>query len=215
MCRLQDAQGLPMQIGPIVNIPGAGRLGVVTGTTAVGGDVGGRQYVSVHYRERVSEDVAGAQGVPAAARAEDVVRNAARVTASADCTDCGSDNEKRQDLLELRQQAALEELRQRDAQIRQEENAHAAVAGEAGGPPRYTYQTGPDGRLYAVSGKVPIHLDNPSGDPAALEADAAQLAAAANAAMSPSAADLSIARLGYRAAADAVAAQKPRVDIVG
>lgn len=204
-----------MQIGPIVSLPGAGSVGVVTGTTAVGGEVGGRQYVSVHYRERVSEDAAGAQGVPAAVRAKDVMRNAVRKTVDPDCDDCDSLEEKRQDLLELRQRAALDELRQRDAQVRQEENAHTAIAGDAAGPARYTYQTGPDGRLYAVSGKVPIRLDNPGGDPAALEADAAQLAAAANAAMSPSAADLSIARLGYRAAADAVAAQRPRVDIVG
>ncbi|MCG8486613.1 MAG: hypothetical protein MI756_04015 [Chromatiales bacterium] len=54
------------------------------------------------------------------------------------------------------EQAQVRELQQRDRQVRAHEAAHrAAAAGMASGG-SYTYQTGPDGRRYAVGGEVSI-----------------------------------------------------------
>lgn len=51
----------------------------------------------------------------------------------------------------------LRELQRRDAEIRQHEQAHLAAAGShARGGASYDYQTGPDGKRYAIGGKVDI-----------------------------------------------------------
>ncbi len=80
------------------------------------------------------------------------------------------------------QNAALtEKLRQRDAHVRAHEMAHImAAGGQAQGMPHYTYQTGPDGRAYAVGGSVNISVTG-TGDPEhdANQAKIAQRAATA------------------------------------
>ncbi|MCG7872334.1 MAG: putative metalloprotease CJM1_0395 family protein [Candidatus Thiodiazotropha lotti] len=54
------------------------------------------------------------------------------------------------------EQAQVRELQQRDRQVRAHEAAHrAAAAGMVSGG-SFTYQTGPDGRSYAVGGEVSI-----------------------------------------------------------
>ena len=88
-------------------------------------------------------------------------------------------------------------LQQRDQQVRQEEKAHAAVAGDLAGPIDYIYQRGPDGRQYAVGGSVGIQASASSGDPAEAERKAGRMAAAANAATNPSAQDYAAARQAY------------------
>jgi len=88
----------------------------------------------------------------------------------------------------------VERLRKRDAEVRQHERAHKAAAGRyARGAPRYTYQRGPDGRLYAVEGEVPIDLSPVPGDPAATIRKMQIIQRAANAPAQPSAADRQIA----------------------
>lgn len=94
--------------------------------------------------------------------------------------------------------AVVEQLRQRDAQIRQEETAHAGVAGAMAGPISYTYQRGPDGRQYATGGSVSISLRPVTGDPAEARRIGSRLAAAAMAATNPSAADIAAASRAYR-----------------
>ena len=49
----------------------------------------------------------------------------------------------------------VEQLKRRDAEVRQHEQAHKAAAGQyASGGPSYDSQTGPDGKQYAVGGEV-------------------------------------------------------------
>ena len=50
----------------------------------------------------------------------------------------------------------VRELQQSDAEVRRHEAAHAAAGGEFAGAPTFTYQTGPDGKRYAVGGEVSI-----------------------------------------------------------
>lgn len=63
------------------------------------------------------------------------------------------------------EEAEVRELKQRDAEVRQHEQAHSTVGGPYAGSPQYTYTSGPDGKRYATSGEVPIDAspirDNP------------------------------------------------------
>ena len=202
-------------------MPSLGRLATVVGTAAVGVPQEGRQYMQVRYSARVPDTAAGGGNAAAAvpSSVSETVRTTRPVKAPGDCSDCGDDEEKKlqkkKDDLTAEERAALDRLRQIDSAVRQEEKAHAASAGSAAGPIRYSYQTGPDGRQYATSGKVAVSFDNPTGDPARLADTANRLSAAANAATSPSAADLSVARQGYRAAAAATQTVQRSLDIVG
>lgn len=77
--------------------------------------------------------------------------------------------------------ALLQRLQDRDAKVRGHELAHVmAAGGQAQGLPQYTYQTGPDGRQYAVGGAINISISS-SGDAesTARQAETAQRAALA------------------------------------
>ncbi len=53
----------------------------------------------------------------------------------------------------------VEELKRRDKEVRAHEQAHLAALGRfRSGGPKYKYETGPDGRRYAVSGNVPVDV---------------------------------------------------------
>ncbi len=61
-------------------------------------------------------------------------------------------------------QALQDRLEDRDAKVRAHELAHImAAGGQAQGLPQYTYQTGPDGKAYAIGGSVNISMTS-SGD---------------------------------------------------
>lgn len=63
------------------------------------------------------------------------------------------------------QQAQVRELRRRDARVRAHERAHVASGGRyVRSGASFTYQVGPDGRLYAVGGEVSIDV-SPERDP--------------------------------------------------
>lgn len=89
--------------------------------------------------------------------------------------------------------AALDELIQRDREVRAHEQAHAAAGGGYAGAPSYTYSRGPDGRLYAVGGEVGIDTAPVPGDPAATLRKMEVVQRAALAPAEPSAQDLRIA----------------------
>lgn len=59
----------------------------------------------------------------------------------------------------------VRELKARDGEVRRHENAHAAAGGQYAGSPRYDFQTGPDGRRYAVGGTVSIDVSAVPGEP--------------------------------------------------
>ncbi|WP_420413337.1 putative metalloprotease CJM1_0395 family protein [Roseibium sp.] len=50
----------------------------------------------------------------------------------------------------------VQELKQRDREVRAHEQAHARVGGAYASAPSYTFQQGPDGKRYAVGGEVQI-----------------------------------------------------------
>ncbi|CAK7050907.1 MAG: hypothetical protein DELT_01039 [Desulfovibrio sp.] len=52
----------------------------------------------------------------------------------------------------------LERLKARDAKVRNHEAAHVMASGGQASMPTYTYQTGPDGKRYAIGGSVDISI---------------------------------------------------------
>lgn len=100
----------------------------------------------------------------------------------------------------------LQDLRARDREVRAHEMAHLAAAGRhSRGGPSFTFESGPDGRRYAVAGEVSIDTSAESGDPAATLAKAQQVRRAALAPATPSAQDRQIAAQAAAMAAQATA----------
>lgn len=85
------------------------------------------------------------------------------------------------------------ELQQRDQEVRTHEAAHAAAAGSyAVGGPNYEYQTGPDGKSYAVGGNVKLDM-SPESTAQATIAKMQTIRRAALAPADPSGQDRSVA----------------------
>ncbi|MGP1450610.1 MAG: putative metalloprotease CJM1_0395 family protein [Wolinella sp.] len=104
-------------------------------------------------------------------------------------------NQKGQDGESLSQSemAQVRELSRIDSQVKAHENAHiAAGAGVVSGGASYSYTRGPDGKMYATAGEVPI--DTSMGDdPKENIAKARQIRAAALAPSDPSPQDYKVA----------------------
>ena len=100
---------------------------------------------------------------------------------------------KNSDQADKEQLAKITELSKRDREVRAHEQAHASVGGRYAGAPSLSYQRGPDGRLYAVSGEVAIDASPVPNDPQATLEKELIVQRAALAPSDPSAADRSIA----------------------
>jgi len=91
------------------------------------------------------------------------------------------------------EQQQLAQLQQRDTEVRSHEAAHIAAGGPAiSGGASFTYQKGPDGRLYAVGGEVPISSSG-ANTPEEKIALAKSMQAGALAPANPSPQDLKVA----------------------
>jgi hypothetical protein len=89
--------------------------------------------------------------------------------------------------------AQVEKLAARDREVRLHEAQHQAAAGTlAVGGPQFTYQTGPDGKLYAVGGEVKLSFAT-GQTPEETIRRASQMRAAATAPANPSGQDLAVA----------------------
>jgi hypothetical protein len=120
-----------------------------------------------------------------------------------------------QDSLELSPEARqqVDKLKARDQQVRAHEAAHMAAGGSlVRGGASYTYQTGPDGKRYAVGGEVSLDASPVPDNPRATIAKAERIRAAALAPAEPSGQDRAVAAKAAVMAAQAateLAQQKP------
>jgi hypothetical protein len=87
----------------------------------------------------------------------------------------------------------VQRLKSRDADVRAHEQAHASAGGSHAGSPSYEFETGPDGRRYAVGGEVSIDTSEVAGDPKASISKMQQVVRAANAPADPSGQDRKVA----------------------
>lgn len=100
-------------------------------------------------------------------------------------------------------QQVINQLKARDTEVRAHEQAHMATAGSYATGMSFVYQTGPDGRQYAVGGEVGIDTSTISGDPEANLQKAIVLQRAALAPAEPSAQDQRVARAASQMMAQA------------
>ncbi|MEM1164776.1 MAG: putative metalloprotease CJM1_0395 family protein [Planctomycetota bacterium] len=120
----------------------------------------------------------------------------------------------REDDLTPEEERQVAELKARDQEVRAHEQAHLAAAGPlARGGPRYSYQTGPDGKRYAVGGSVSIDT-SPGRTPEETLDKARRIQAAALAPAEPSSTDRAVAAKAAQMAAQAQreAAEQQRED---
>ncbi len=91
-------------------------------------------------------------------------------------------------------QREVEELKERDREVRHHEQAHKAAAGRyASGAPSFEYEVGPDGRRYVVGGEVSIDVSPVPDDPQATIDKMRQVRSAATAPAEPSSQDRQVA----------------------
>jgi hypothetical protein len=108
--------------------------------------------------------------------------------------------------LNPKEQAQLDELRARDVEVRAHEAAHVAAGGPyVQGGATFSYETGPDGKQYAVGGEVGIDTAPVPDDPEATAQKARTVRPAAMAPASPSGADRAIAARASQMEAQAMA----------
>ncbi len=92
------------------------------------------------------------------------------------------------------EQKQIDELKSRDREVKTHEQAHIAAGGSyVLGGASYDYQTGPDGKQYAVGGSVNIDTAPVEGDPEATIAKAQVVIKAALAPAEPSGQDQKVA----------------------
>lgn len=87
----------------------------------------------------------------------------------------------------------VQKLEARDREVRAHEMAHKAAGGQYVRGGNYEYQTGPDGKRYAVGGEVSIDTSAVSGDPEATVRKMQVVRKAALAPAQPSAQDRAVA----------------------
>lgn len=131
-----------------------------------------------------------------------------RVNSELRSSNVDPENEQAQKAQQQQSDSIVRQLRSRDREVRAHEGAHVAAGGAlVRGGPSYTFQTGPDGRSYAIGGEVQIDASAVAGDPAATLIKSGQIRAAALAPANPSSQDLRVASNASQLAARA------RVDI--
>lgn len=101
------------------------------------------------------------------------------------------------------EEQTVDDLQQRDAEVRRHEQAHAAAGGQYAGAPTYEYERGPDGQFYAVGGEVSIDTSAIPGDPEATIAKMQQVRRAALAPAQPSPQDRRVATEAQQAIVEA------------
>lgn len=103
-----------------------------------------------------------------------------------------------------REYRELQELKKRDREVRQHEQAHVAAGGaHVKGGPSFEYNRGPDGKLYAVGGEVQIDTSPIPGDPAATIRKLEVVQRAASAPAEPSSQDRAVAAQAAQGLAEA------------
>lgn len=108
-----------------------------------------------------------------------------------------------EDGLTEEQEQQVRQLEKRDAEVRAHEQAHMAAAGAmAQGGPKYSYETGPDGKRYATGGEVSIVMKT-GRTPEETIRNAQQVQAAALAPGDPSPTDQQTAAAAARMAQEA------------
>lgn len=148
------------------------------------------------------------QPPPQGAESQENVQNQEQASAQDqdNAEDPSAGRQSAQERQEAQQEAAdrqeVQELKDRDREVRAHEQAHAAVGGQYAGSPSYEFETGPDGQRYAVGGEVSIDISEESS-PEDTVRKMEQVRAAALAPNEPSPQDFRVASEATQKAAEA------------
>lgn len=114
-----------------------------------------------------------------------------------------SGDKEQQEQLQQQELEISRDLAERDREVRAHEQAHASIGGQYASAPSYTYERGPDGRMYAVEGEVKIDTSPIPNDPEATLEKAEVIQRAALSVAEPSSADRAVAADARAMAAEA------------
>ncbi len=130
------------------------------------------------------------------------VNNTADTSARRDMGD--EDQAKATDDLRQQENRILQQLRERDREVRAHEAAHVAAGRPyIRGGPSYVFQRGPDGRSYAIGGNVHLDTSEVAKNPKATLDKAETVQRAALAPIEPSPQDMRVAANAAQMAAQA------------
>jgi hypothetical protein len=151
---------------------------------------------------------AGNASAGASSRTPSRASSSSEVSDSAETTRSNNAEQQRQQAAQRAQQQAeqkmIQELQARDREVRTHEQAHVTAGGSLViSGPSYTYQRGPDGRAYAIGGKVQLDVSEVANDPEASLQKSEQIRRAALAPMDPSPQDMKVAASAGQMAARA------------
>jgi len=104
---------------------------------------------------------------------------------------------------EIEIEAEVAKLRMIDMKVRAHELAHSTTGGQYAGMPHYQFVVGPDGKLYAVAGEVPIDV-SPEDTPEKTIRKMEQVIAAALAPVDPSPQDVQVAAIAAKILEEAI-----------
>ena len=107
------------------------------------------------------------------------------------------EQEKELNELSAQEQSKVRELQATDTKVKAHEMAHMSAGGGLAGGASYTYTRGPDNKMYAVAGEVPISMPH-SSNPDENIANARRIQAAALAPSDPSPQDYKVAASAMR-----------------
>jgi len=115
------------------------------------------------------------------------------------------------------EKAQVKQLKKIDQEVRAHEQAHKNAGGQFAGSASFSFDVGPDGRQYAVSGEVSIDIAPVEGDPEATIAKMITVAAAALAPAKPSGQDRQVAAqaAALKAEAQAELVRETRTELSG
>lgn len=111
-------------------------------------------------------------------------------------------DEKQRQQQEASDNQEIQELKDRDREVRSHEQAHAAVGGQYAGSPSYEFESAPNGQRYAVGGEVSIDISEAS-TPEETVQKMQQVRAAALAPNEPSPQDFRVASEATQKASEA------------
>ncbi len=147
-------------------------------------------------QEKVAAEAAGRARDPVAVKPANIGGGsaiAAQIEASRQAPQAAGEKTGDAGGLSEEQRAVVKKLQARDREVKAHEAAHQAVGGRYTGAASFTYERGPNGKLYAVGGEVPIDTGTVPGDPDATIAKLRTVRRAALAPAEPSAQDRSVA----------------------
>ena len=125
---------------------------------------------------------------------DDVQISSAALKAFSDSQTSTQTDDSDSEELSEEEQKQVSDLKERDAEVRAHEAAHAATGGRFAGSPSFEYQVGPDGKRYAIGGEVSIDTSPIDGNPQATIDKLRQVQAAALAPAEPSDQDRKVAQ---------------------